>query len=118
MLQVQFKEWLSAPIEVIPAVDVLGQEAVRLLRGEYESVVERANDPAVLGARLAGGGARRIPLVALAGPGSGRVRPHLVQRVAEAAAPAALQASGGIRSLKDAQALLEAGATRVVVGTA
>ena len=38
--------------------------------------------------------------------------------VAEPIARAALQASGGIRSLEDAHALLDAGADRVVVGTA
>ena len=39
--------------------------------------------------------------------------PELVRAVAEAAAPALLQASGGIRSLDDAAALLAAGADRV-----
>jgi phosphoribosylformimino-5-aminoimidazole carboxamide ribotide isomerase len=46
------------------------------------------------------------------------VRPSLVAAVAAAVAPVSLQASGGIRSLDDARALLEAGADRVVVGTA
>ncbi len=36
----------------------------------------------------------------------------------EAASPAAVQASGGIRSIDDAWALLDAGAVAVVVGTA
>ena len=38
--------------------------------------------------------------------------------MAEAVAPTPLQASGGIRSLADAEALLDAGAERVVIGTA
>jgi phosphoribosylformimino-5-aminoimidazole carboxamide ribonucleotide (ProFAR) isomerase len=46
------------------------------------------------------------------------VRPELVRAVAERSAPARLQASGGIRTLADARALLVAGADRVVVGTA
>jgi phosphoribosylformimino-5-aminoimidazole carboxamide ribotide isomerase len=41
-----------------------------------------------------------------------------VQRLVEAASPAAVQASGGVRSLEDAERLLEAGASRIVVGTA
>ncbi len=110
-------EWLNASIEVIPAVDVLGEEAVRLHRGDYGEVVARADEPAALAARFAAAGARRIHLVDLEGARAGRVRPDLVQLVAEAAAPAELQASGGIRSLADAQALFEAGAARVVVGT-
>ena len=108
--------WFDGPIEVIPAVDVLGDEAVRLHQGDYDTVVERANDPAALARRWAAAGARRIHLVDLDGARSGRVRPELVRLVAAVGLP--VQASGGIRNLEDAQALLEAGADRVVVGTA
>ena len=110
-------QWRDLTIEVIPAVDVLGDEAVRLHEGDYDRVVARAADPAELAARFAEAGARRIHLVDLDGARSGAVRPALVRRVA-AAAGVPLQASGGIRSLADAHALLDAGADRVVVGTA
>jgi phosphoribosylformimino-5-aminoimidazole carboxamide ribotide isomerase len=112
------REWLAQAIEVIPAVDVLGEGAVRLHRGDYDAVVERAGEPVALARRFAEAGAARIHLVDLDGARSGRVRPELVRLVAEAAAPARLQASGGIRHLGDAEALLAAGAGRVVVGTA
>ncbi len=110
--------WFDQPIEVIPAVDVLGDEAVRLHQGDYDDVVERADSPTALARRWAAAGAGRVHLVDLDGARSGRARPELVRAVALAAAPALLQASGGIRTLADAQALLEAGADRVVVGTA
>jgi phosphoribosylformimino-5-aminoimidazole carboxamide ribotide isomerase len=112
------ERWLEAAIEVIPAVDVLGRGAVRLHQGAYDDVVERAGDPVELARAFAEAGAGRIHLVDLDGARSGRVRPELVREVAAAIAPAALQASGGIRSLDDARALLAAGAGRVVVGTA
>jgi phosphoribosylformimino-5-aminoimidazole carboxamide ribotide isomerase len=108
--------WFDGPIEVIPAVDVLGEEAVRLEQGAYDSVVERADDPVALARRWAEAGASRIHLVDLDGARSGRVRPALVHEVASVGLP--VQASGGIRSLPDARALLDAGADRVVVGTA
>ena len=110
--------WFSQAIEVIPAVDVLGEEAVRLHRGDYDAVVERAADPVALARRWVDAGARRVHLVDLDGARSGRVRPELVRVVAAAVAPVPLQASGGIRALEDAHALLAAGADRVVVGTA
>jgi phosphoribosylformimino-5-aminoimidazole carboxamide ribotide isomerase len=110
--------WLDTPIEVIPAVDVLGVEAVRLHQGDYDEVVAEAGDPLELAGRFAAAGARRIHLVDLDGARSGRVRPELVARVAARVAPALLQASGGIRSLADADALVAAGADRVIVGTA
>jgi phosphoribosylformimino-5-aminoimidazole carboxamide ribotide isomerase len=99
-------------------VDVLGDEAVRLQRGDYDDVVERAEDPAELAERWVSAGARRVHLVDLDGARSGRMRPELVRRVADRIAPTPLQASGGIRTLADARALLDAGADRVVVGTA
>src|ERR1700729_414956 len=110
--------WFSQSIEVIPAVDVLGEEAVRLHRGDYADVVERAADPVALARRWVEAGARRVHLVDLDGARSGQVRPDLVREVAEAIAPVPLQASGGIRSQDDARALLAAGAERVIVGTA
>ena len=110
--------WRDSPIEVIPAVDVLGTEAVRLHQGAYDEIVAQAGDPIELAGRLASSGATRIHLVDLDGARAGRARPELVRAVAEAIAPVPLQASGGIRSLADAHALLEAGADRVIVGTA
>jgi phosphoribosylformimino-5-aminoimidazole carboxamide ribotide isomerase len=111
-------EWLGAGIEVVPAVDVLGVGAVRLHQGDYDDIVERAGDPVELARRWAAEGATRIHVVDLDGARSGAVRPALVRELVAAAAPAAVQASGGIRSLADAVALLDAGADRVVVGTA
>jgi phosphoribosylformimino-5-aminoimidazole carboxamide ribotide isomerase len=109
--------WFDGPIEVIPAVDVLGEEAVRLRQGDFDQIVERRPAPAETARRLVAAGARRIHLVDLDGARSGSVRPELVREV-RAAAGVAVQASGGIRSLDDARALLDAGADRVVVGTA
>ena len=108
--------WFEQSIEVIPAVDVLGESAVRLERGDYDAVVERAGEPVALAQRWVAAGARRIHLVDLDGARSGQVRPGLVRAIAELGVP--VQASGGIRSLDDARALLDAGADRVVVGTA
>jgi phosphoribosylformimino-5-aminoimidazole carboxamide ribotide isomerase len=108
--------WFEQQIEVIPAVDVLGEGAVRLERGDYDSVVERAGEPVALAQRWVAAGAKRIHLVDLDGARSGQVRPELVRAIAELGVP--VQASGGIRSLADARALIEAGADRVVVGTA
>jgi len=104
--------------QVVPAVDVVGEEAVRLRQGDYARVVARAGDPAALVAGYAAARPPLIHLVDLDGARSGTIRPELVSRLAHEAAPTPLQASGGVRSLADAQALLDAGAARVVVGTA
>lgn len=103
--------------EVIPAVDVLGDEAVRLERGAFDRVVAR-EDPFSLAARFADAGASWIHVVDLDGARTGRLRPGLVAALAAKVAPTRIQASGGVRSTADARALLASGAKRVVVGTA
>jgi phosphoribosylformimino-5-aminoimidazole carboxamide ribotide isomerase len=108
--------WFGLAVEVIPAVDVLAGEAVRLERGRYDRVIERAADPVALAARWVDEGARRLHLVDLDGARRGGVRTGIVARVAALGVP--VQASGGIRTTADAHALLDAGADRVVVGTA
>src|SRR5215218_5200131 len=105
-------------MQLIPAVDVLGDEAVRLVRGRFDEVGARAGEPALLARRFAERGFELIHVVDLAGARDGHVRPDVVASIAQASRPAAIQASGGIRSIEDAELLLEAGARRVVVGTA
>ena len=112
-------EWLAQPIEVIPAVDVLGDGAVRLHQGDYDEVVERAGEPVALARRFAEAGATRVHLVDLDGARSGRVRPELVRarRRGRRAGARSRRRAASARST-DAAALLAAGADRVVVGTA
>jgi phosphoribosylformimino-5-aminoimidazole carboxamide ribotide isomerase len=104
--------------QVIPAVDLLGDDAVRLEQGDYARVTLRESEPAALVRRFAEAGAALVHVVDLDGARSGRLRPDLITALVEAAAPAHVQASGGIRSVADAQSLLAAGAQRVIVGTA
>jgi phosphoribosylformimino-5-aminoimidazole carboxamide ribotide isomerase len=108
----------TSKFAVVPAVDLLGTDAVRLRRGDYGHMTNRRSDPLGLVETYRDAGASLIHLVDLDGARDGRVRPDVVRRLAAAAAPARLQASGGIRSLADAERILEAGAARVVVGTA
>jgi phosphoribosylformimino-5-aminoimidazole carboxamide ribotide isomerase len=104
--------------QLVPAVDVVGEEAVRLRQGAFDSVVARAGDPRALVAAYAEARPPLIHVVDLDGARTGAIRPELVGALVEAAGSTPVQASGGIRCLADAVALLDAGAARVVVGTA
>jgi phosphoribosylformimino-5-aminoimidazole carboxamide ribotide isomerase len=104
--------------QLIPAVDVAGTEAVRLRRGQFDDVVARGGDPGQLVRRFAAARPPFLHVVDLDGARTGRIRPDLVGRLAAAASPTPVQASGGIRSFDDARELLHAGAARVAVGTA
>lgn len=105
-------------LQVVPAVDVLGEEAVRLERGSFERVTVRAGDPAERVRSFAAAGAPLLHVVDLDGARGGRTRPALVRRLVEAGRPARLQVSGGVRAPADVGELLAADAERVVVGTA
>jgi phosphoribosylformimino-5-aminoimidazole carboxamide ribotide isomerase len=104
--------------QVIPAVDVLGDEAVRLVRGEFDEIAVREPDPFALVARFVEAGAQLVHVVDLTAARAGDVRPELFRRAAEAAGAARIQGSGGVRTVADAEGLAAAGAARVVVGTA
>jgi phosphoribosylformimino-5-aminoimidazole carboxamide ribotide isomerase len=103
-------------VEVIPAIDLLGEQAVRLEQGDYDRATH-FGAPEELARRFAASGASRIHVVDLDGAKAGSIRPDVVAGLVRAASPAPVQASGGVRSVADAHALVDAGADRVVVGT-
>ncbi len=104
-------------MEVIPAIDLLGTRAVRLEQGDYERATQYG-EPSELARGFAAAGATRLHVVDLDGARAGRIRPDVVAGLVAAATTVPVQASGGVRSVADAEALLQAGADRVVVGTA
>lgn len=108
---------LSRNLEPIPAIDVLDGRVVRLREGAREQVTIEAGDPLELARRFAAEGARRLHLVDLDGAFSGQPSLALVERVA-AAAELPLQVGGGYRTLDLALSALDAGADRVMIGTA
>ena len=108
---------LTRKLEILPAIDVLGGRAVRLAGGKRDEVTLEGGEPSELSARLAGEGAERLHLVDLDGAFSGVPSIELVERVA-AAGSVPLQVGGGYRSLEAIAAALDAGADRVMVGTA
>lgn len=107
-----------APFVVAPAVDVLEGRCVRLAGGDRDRVTIEGGDPAEAAARFAGEGARLIHLVDLDGAFTGRPTPGLVERVVTAAGGIPVQVGGGYRTSAALEAALEAGAARVIVGTA
>lgn len=102
---------------VVPAVDVLAGAATRLSRGDYDQVVVQADLSELLD-ELSASRPPMLHLVDLDGARDGRFDLGLLDVVAAACPGIPVQASGGIRDLAAANAALERGATRVVLGTA
>jgi phosphoribosylformimino-5-aminoimidazole carboxamide ribotide isomerase len=104
-------------MQVIPALDLLGNDAVRLERGDFERVLFRQPIEEFM-ARIVATAPPLIHVVDLQGARDGALRDDVIQRCAAVAGGIPLQVSGGIRSIDAARAALEAGATRVIIGTA
>ncbi len=103
-------------MQVIPAVDLLGDDAVRLEQGDYKRVVFRQPLETFV-ARLVATSPDLIHVVDLEGARDGALRPDVIERCRRVAGSIPLQVSGGIRSIDSARHALDAGATRVIVGT-
>ena len=103
-------------MQVIPAIDVLNGQVVRLLRGSFADVTVYGEDPVAVGTSWVDQGAGLVHLVDLEGARSGRPDRSLWERFAAAGIP--FQVGGGIRDVATARDALESGAVRVVLGTA
>ena len=104
-------------MQVIPALDLLGDDAVRLEQGDFERVLFRQPIEAFM-ARIVATAPPFIHIVDLQGARDGALRPEVVARCVRVAGDIPLQVSGGIRSTDAAQAAIDAGASRIIVGTA
>jgi phosphoribosylformimino-5-aminoimidazole carboxamide ribotide isomerase len=102
---------------VIPAVDLRGGRAVRLLRGDPRSETTYAEDPVEVAIRFQEEGARRLHVVDLdAALGEGSNRP-VIEAICRAV-QVPVQVGGGIRSIPTIAEMLALGASRVILGTA
>jgi phosphoribosylformimino-5-aminoimidazole carboxamide ribotide isomerase len=103
---------------LFPAIDILDGRVVRLLQGDFDQLTEYAAEP--LAAALAWGaaGARRLHVVDLDGARAGAPVNLAAVKLITAQTALPVQLGGGLRSPEAIAAAFEAGATRVVLGTA
>ena len=100
-----------------PAIDIREGRVVRLRQGDYAEETRYAEDPLALAKRYAGEGAEWLHLVDLdAAKAGGWTLAPLVQAIRRETA-LKVQTGGGVREEGDVQAILDAGAARVVVGS-
>ena len=102
-------------MQLIPALDVLGDDAVRLEQGDYDRVLFRQRLRISWSASWRP--ARPLSTWSIFKERDGALRPEVIERCRRSAGDIPLQVSGGIRSVDSARAALGAGAQRVIVGT-
>ena len=101
-----------------PAIDIRGGKAVRLLQGDYGRETTYDADPVDAARRWGDEGAEFLHVVDLDGAKAGEPQNlEAVRRIA-AAVDCPIQVGGGLRDPESVDAVLGAGAERVVIGTA
>jgi phosphoribosylformimino-5-aminoimidazole carboxamide ribotide isomerase len=105
-------------VRLYPAIDILGGSAVRLVQGDFDAKRVYDADPLSAAAAWVADGADYLHVVDLDGAREGRPvnLEHLRRIAVEAGVP--VQYGGGLRTAQAVAQALEAGAARVIVGTA
>jgi phosphoribosylformimino-5-aminoimidazole carboxamide ribotide isomerase len=105
-------------VRLYPAIDILGGNAVRLVKGDFAAKTVYDEDPLSAARTWTQAGARFLHVVDLDGAKAGEPAnlQQLRRIVQELGVP--VQYGGGLRSLSAVDAALSAGAARVILGTA
>jgi phosphoribosylformimino-5-aminoimidazole carboxamide ribotide isomerase len=103
---------------LLPAIDILDGKAVRLTQGEYDAKTVYDADPLEAARRWVDGGGKALHVVDLDGAKTGTpANLSQVERIASTL-DVPVQLGGGLRTLEAVRDAVEAGAARVVLGTA
>ena len=103
---------------VFPAIDLRGGRCVRLKQGDFARSKEYDADPVEWAREWERRGARAIHVVDLDGAKAGYPAQLPLIRAISGAVETPVQVGGGVRTLEDLRAVRNAGAARVVMGTA
>jgi phosphoribosylformimino-5-aminoimidazole carboxamide ribotide isomerase len=105
-------------VKLYPAIDILGGNAVRLVKGDFDAKKVYDEDPLSAARGWKDAGARELHVVDLDGAKQGAPvnLEHLSRIVDELGLP--VQYGGGLRSKQAVDDALAAGARRVILGTA
>lgn len=105
-------------MRLIPAIDLRGGRCVRLLQGRFDAETVYAEDPVEVIDRYLALGARQVHVVDLDGARDGsQGNREAIERLVARSDRATIQVGGGVRSRQVADALLDLGVARVVVGS-
>ena len=102
---------------IYPAIDLREGVCVRLMHGRFDQVTRYDDNPADRLAAFVAEGATWVHVVDLDGAKAGHAVQHALIGELAAGTTASIQSGGGVRTAEDVERLLDAGVTRVVVGS-
>jgi phosphoribosylformimino-5-aminoimidazole carboxamide ribotide isomerase len=102
---------------IIPAIDLKGGQAVRLVQGDMDKATVYSGDPVAQAQKWEEAGAKIIHIVDLDGAVEGKPKnAALVKKICDTV-KCAVQLGGGIRSKEIADEYIAQGVSRIVLGT-
>jgi phosphoribosylformimino-5-aminoimidazole carboxamide ribotide isomerase len=102
---------------IYPAIDLIGGAVVRLHKGDFDQQTTYGTDPVAVAQAYAAAGASWLHLVDLDGAKNPQNRQTKLIGTIIAESGLQVQTGGGIRTMNDVEALVDAGASRIVIGS-
>jgi phosphoribosylformimino-5-aminoimidazole carboxamide ribotide isomerase len=104
-------------MRIIPAIDIINGEAVRLSKGDYNQKIVYEKDPRILAKRFEVAGLKNLHIVDLDGAKAGKPINH--QLIADIAKNSKLNidVGGGIKKAEDVGFYLDAGVKQITAGS-
>ena len=104
-------------IELIPAIDIINGQCVRLTKGDYKQKKVYNDDPVAVAKDFEALGFRRLHIVDLDGAKSKHIVNDAVLRGITSATSLTVDFGGGIKTEEDIEKAFEAGAAMVTIGS-
>src|SRR5687767_1455570 len=104
-------------MQIIPAIDIIDGQAVRLEQGDYDKVSLYHKYPLEVAKKFEDAGLKRLHLVDLDGAKTGAVKNWKVLEEIAARTSLLIDFGGGIKSEKDVKIVFNSGAVLVTVGS-
>ncbi|MGV3489529.1 MAG: 1-(5-phosphoribosyl)-5-[(5-phosphoribosylamino)methylideneamino]imidazole-4-carboxamide isomerase [Tuberibacillus sp.] len=105
-------------MKIIPAIDLINGQCVRLYQGDFSKATQVADDPQSQLQRFIDDGAEMIHIVDLDGARAGQpVQQELIHRLC-ALSTVPIEVGGGIRDIETVKRYVDMGVSRIVLGTA
>ncbi|MHC5144140.1 MAG: 1-(5-phosphoribosyl)-5-[(5-phosphoribosylamino)methylideneamino]imidazole-4-carboxamide isomerase [Planctomycetota bacterium] len=104
-------------MDILPAIDLIDGQCVRLIQGQYDKKITYKDDPVAQAKEFFDSGAQWLHVVDLDGAKQGKpVNAEVVAKIAKEL-PMKVELGGGIRDEAAIMTMLDAGVTRLILGS-
>lgn len=104
-------------MDIIPAIDMINGQCVRLTEGDFDQIKEYSSDPIEQALIFKEAGAKRIHLVDLDGAKTGNSKNRNIIKEIKKRTNLKIQTGGGIRTEEDIKDLIHSGIDHIILGT-